>query len=397
MLTLISNEFGKLFRRKKTIITLIIVAVLMGLLCFATFKMNQISKSFKDPKTQITAEESSLKYSKEERAKSGKSEQEKADLDKQIKETEQRIEGYKSELNAPKLKGNEKLDAEIAKIEKQQSSSEYQNLPAEIKENDNNKLKEYKYMKSNNIKLQEDMDNYSMLTSLIGIISGILLITVISILVADIVSGEFSPATMKFLLTQPVSRGRVLFSKFIAALVTSIVAIIAMELIVYVISGFIVGFGNINYPITIGSKYVVDMGTVVNGEHPLKLVTGSAYIISAGAYLVRLLLMQSLIITSIVAFAFLLSSIFNSSMISTSIAIVSVIALTIIEKIPYFKKIAVFLFTTHGDPTKTFNGQIATEYANPMVTPLFSIVVLSVWIIGCYAISHLIFTKRDLL
>ena len=47
-----------------------------------------------------------------------------------------------------------------------------------------------------------------------------LLIAGIAVFMSDMVSGECTPATLKFLLVQPVKRGKILFSKFIVSLVT---------------------------------------------------------------------------------------------------------------------------------------------------------------------------------
>ena len=58
-----------------------------------------------------------------------------------------------------------------------------------------------------------------------------ILVAGIAVFMSDIVSGECTPATLKFLLIQPVTRGKVLLSKFIAVTITVLTMILGAELV----------------------------------------------------------------------------------------------------------------------------------------------------------------------
>ena len=63
-----------------------------------------------------------------------------------------------------------------------------------------------------------NMKTYNYMTSLMQFLGmALLLCEGIAVLMSDIVSGECTPATLKFLLVQPVTGGKVLLSKFISS------------------------------------------------------------------------------------------------------------------------------------------------------------------------------------
>ena len=59
---------------------------------------------------------------------------------------------------------------------------------------------------------------------------------------SDIVSGESTPATLKFLLVQPISRAKVILSKFIAVVITVVGMIAGLEVAAYGVIGAFTGF-----------------------------------------------------------------------------------------------------------------------------------------------------------
>ena len=61
------------------------------------------------------------------------------------------------------------------------------------------------------------------------------------------------------------------------------------------------------------------------------------------------------------------------------------------------KKISHYLFTTYGDAGQILSGRIALQYNNPNITIGFSIGLLLISTIVFYIISHVTFTKRDIL
>src|SRR5699024_6194975 len=70
-------------------------------------------------------------------------------------------------------------------------------------------LEELKYLREHNIETEEDFDfnGFSFINDLVEQLGHVFLAIGIAVFAADIVSGEWTPPTMKLLLTQPVSRG----------------------------------------------------------------------------------------------------------------------------------------------------------------------------------------------
>ena len=111
----------------------------------------------------------------------------------------------------------------------------------------------YKYLKDNNIKpIQEwEYNEFTFFKNLCSFFGFGLLIAGISVFMSDIVSGECIPATLKFLLVQPVKRGKILFSKFTVSIVTVLSLIIIPQLAGMVIVNATSNIHASDYPIRI--------------------------------------------------------------------------------------------------------------------------------------------------
>ena len=93
------------------------------------------------------------------------------------------------------------------------------------------RLEEFTYLKENNIKplYGWEYDGYNYMNSLMKFLGMAILVAGIAVFMSDIVSGECTPATLKFLLIQPVTRGKVLLSKFIAVTITVLSMILGTD------------------------------------------------------------------------------------------------------------------------------------------------------------------------
>lgn len=183
---------------------------------------------------------------------------------------------------------------------------------------------------------------------------------------SDIVSGEFTPPTLKLLLVQPVSKGKILLSKFLTSTIYSLVFICLVEFIFFIIIGCISGFGNANYPIWQNTIY--------------------------------LLLHQGLFIVSCSAFSLLISVVFKNNVGSLIFGVLFIVVTSILTVLfSPLEKFSHLFFFTYGPSGDLLNGQLATMNANPSITIGNSIVCLVIWTIACYLISYIIFTKEDIL
>jgi ABC-2 type transport system permease protein len=162
--------------------------------------------------------------------------------------------------------------------------------------------------------------------------------------------------------------------------------------------GLIFSFGNLDYPITVGTRFVYDNTvTMEMGRKAMKMVEGSTIIIPMWKYLIQMFLLQALFIIASVSFAFLLSTVVKSSMVSMATSVVVIIVFTIFQSMPYVRDYAHFLFTTFGDPSNILSGNMAMNFNNPSVTTTFAIGVMVIWSVVSYVIAHVVFTKKDIL
>lgn len=204
------------------------------------------------------------------------------------------------------------------------------------------------------------------------------------------------PTTLKMLLTRPVSRGRVLASKFITAFVTSTIVIINIEIIVSVIMGLIFGFEDPSYPIVVGTDYKITTVNAMVGKQAIA-VLNSSYLITILSVIVKSLLLQVLYILAATSFFFMLSTILQSSSASMAISIVSIVAVKIVGSISYVKPILPFLFMSYGNTISVVTSEIKTELISSFTTPTFAVIILLLWTVIPYIIAHLNFSKKDIL
>ena len=151
----------------------------------------------------------------------------------------------------------------------------------------------------------------------------------IALVGGDMVSGEVHAGTIRSLLTKPVSRSKILWSKFIASEIYTLSMILWLGLLAWVLSGWLFGSGDI---VVLKSDELV---VIRNHDTVWRFLA---------AFLVAFLSLSV-----INAFAFMLS-VFSENSITPIITSMSVVILfTIIGTfdIPFFEKIKPFLFTTH--------------------------------------------------
>jgi ABC-2 type transport system permease protein len=396
---LISNEVKKLMRRKKTIIIFAAFVLLTVAIGYGSYKENLNRKQWDSPEYRQQNLEDSIKYRKQDLENSNTSEEDKKYGKQEIANMEEELSRIKLELSGKPVDWKISLKEQIDNTEKTLNDKSIV-LDTNQKDRMKLELQQNQYLYDNNIKPENGstLDAFSFIKILFMVLGTIFIAVGVMVFTGDIVSGEFTPPTMKILLTQPVSRAKVLASKFIAVAGVAIILILAVEILAFLIMGLIFGFGNPNYPIITGTLYKLDLTQSVYGGHPLVAVAGSSYIISTGAFVLKMFALQTLFIITCVSFGFMLSSIVKSSMVSVSLSIVTVVAFTILlQMMPALKKFAQYIFTTYGTVGQVLTGEVVMSYNNPHVTTSFGIGTLIVTSIVCYLISHIVFTKKDIL
>lgn len=415
MLTLIRNEMKKLFSRKKTWVVVIGFVLLLGLLMFTSYREEQNSKKYSSPEFKIKNMQEAITFDNKQKDELQKKkdsaattaddkkdiERELAKLETNIKDMEESIKELKSSSGKDTFWKTE-LKQQIESTEKMITNKDGNDMPQEYKEREKLNLTQLKYFLANDIKPVKGYEllGFNFINKVVEFLGMIFLAMGIAIFISDMVSGECTPPTMKFLITQPVSRGKVLLSKFIAAVVSSVLLIVFIELVYFLIVGLIFGFGSSNYPVMVGTRFQFDMSSVnEQGVHPLTAIAGSTYIIPMWKFTIQIFLMQILFIITCVSFIFLISTLFKSSMVSMGVgSIIMIILFVVVNQIRSLGKIVPYLFTTYGNVVGVLQGEeLALRFQNPALTPSISIPVMIIWAIACYIIAHFVFTKKDIL
>ena len=274
MLGLISNEFIKLRYRKKFIITVIILAALCALFAFADVKFSKLQT----PDAQINTYKQAVTSIQNEKNNT-KDEKRQAQLQDQIDQINLQINQLQLSKAADSDNWKDSLNNSINEL-KQQRDTASDLTEANSKEYFNKQIITNQYYIDHNIRPEKsgDVSAQSFLQGLIALIGAIFIPIIIAILVADIVSGEYTPPTMKVLLTRPITRNKLLLSKFLSAILSSFAVIIIIELISYVIMGLIFGFGNPLNPVTVGTTYTKAIISATAGQTSLIPVFGLSLI-----------------------------------------------------------------------------------------------------------------------
>lgn len=410
--TLIKNELIKLMKKGKTWIVFGLFFALVALTIFGAYRTDQNIRKWNTPENQLQQAESMLEYTNSElkRYESGEASKtgEKADPN-YIESLKAQKVMYENSIVEYKKMIETGVDENIWKVEIEQQLAQQKSNVETYKQYTDKwavqnrieaqaEIERLTYLKDNNIKLinswEYEANNFT--TNLFQLLGMAILVCGIAVFMSDIVSGECTPATLKFLLIQPVTRGKVLFSKFVAVTLTVLSMILGVELLG-------IGFVNLtskisggNYPIRLGVLYEKTIGE--GGETIINAVAGSGSLATNSELLLKSLLFQALFIVTTCAVVFLISTLFKSSMITMALSVVVTVFLTIGSNIiAPLQKIAAFLFVNYGNVREVITGHIAAQFREPKMTVSFGIIVMVVTIIVAYAVAHFNFKKKDIL
>ncbi len=208
----------------------------------------------------------------------------------------------------------------------------------------------------------------------------------ITIVAADLISGEANMGTLRLLLTKPVSRTEVVLAKFLAATIYTFMLLVWMAVLALFLSLVVFEPGDM---LNLKSGYIVQLkGSDIMWRY------ACAFGFAALAML------------TVAALGFFLS-IFAENSIGPIVATMSVIVVfTILSTldIPVFDAIKPYLFTTHMigwkgffDVKVTENNEAITGSVQNMAKVLQAAGVLVLHIVGLVAASIFVFKRKDIL
>lgn len=405
LFTLIKNELIKLLKKGKTWIVFALFALFIGITIFGQYSQDKNMRMWQSPEKQLEMAKENLDYYNNELELNKNSDANPdyiASLEESIEYSKEQIKSYediiKNGVNEDEWK--KQLDEEIkyakediARYEKYDDEWSKQYI-VQAQE----RLEEFTYLKENNIQplYGWEYDAYNYMSSLMQFLGMAILVAGIAVFMSDIVSGECTPATLKFLLIQPVTRGKVLLSKFIAVTITVLSMILGGELLGFLFVNLTSNSNSSSYPVSIGTLYE----KIINpdGSAMLSKVIGSGHMGTNLELFIKSMLFQGLFIITACAVIFMISTLIKSSMITMAISVVVTVFLTIGSyNLSALRKIAHLVFLNFGDSISVFTGSSAMMMQNPNITVTNGIIVMIITSIVSYAIAHINFSKKDIL
>ena len=203
------------------------------------------------------------------------------------------------------------------------------------------------------------------------------------IVIADMVSAEHAGGTIKILLSRPVSRFKVLLSKYIAVILFVSMTILSAGLTAYLVSGLFIGYG--------GWDYNIITGITNNGQ---QADFSNAHLLSYAEYT----LMQygfawfvSLVIGTI---TFMVSVLVRSTAAAMGTMIALIIVGLILANLVSSWESLKYLFMVNLGLTNYLSG--IPQPIEGMTLP-FSLTVLVFWGIAALITAFTVFMRKDIL
>ena len=399
---LIKNEFIKTFAKKKTYIVLFLFLVVCTAITVISYNNEKAYLASLDPATKVENIEEEIGYMKE----NIRYLTEDPSLSEEMKVKE--LEGsqtYLKELEADLVEARAALARNEAYDWRAEALKELEFNKAELATTKDADSKAYleseivriEYHLANDIPINESSLNTAfnyLRLSITVIIMGFLAFGLI-LFGGDIMSGEYTPGTLKFLLIQPVTRTKVLMSKYLVTVATALGLVLGIQILSALAIATINGFGSLNLPLLVGQKYEIQLQ---NGFEQVVAVAGSGHFIGQGEYILKALLFEALFIATMVAFTTMVSVLVKSSVIAFTVLIATLLGTNIIYNLSSaYRSLSTYFFIHLTDVDGILTGNIIAQTGVLNFSYALSIIVFLVSTVVLLGISITVFKKRDIL
>lgn len=203
-----------------------------------------------------------------------------------------------------------------------------------------------------------------------GLLSVVSLLTII--IAAGIVANEFRWGTIKLLLIRPISRTKILISKYVSVLLFAFITLLFVVVLSWITGALFFGIEGGNPDIVLSKSSGFEAIPVIS-----EVVSGYGY------GLVNLVMMTT--------FAFMISAVFRNSSLAIGTAIFLMMAGTMIVGIFENRPFAKYILFANTDLKQYADGSVWIDG----MTLGFSITVLLVYYIIFVGLSWIFFAKRD--
>lgn len=398
---LLKNELIKLFAKKKTYI----IWGLFILLCIMLVVVNETAErnylKYSSPKAQVENLTKEIE-GQESYLKSIQSDTSLSEEDKKINEeqTSSYLESLRDQLESAKasLSGGTEKDwkSQIEGQIKDQKKILETTSDEDVKLSQTREIERLQLHLDNNVPLDDSNYNTGINFYILNVtmIAASFLAIGLTLFNGDNVSNEYNPGTLKFLLVQPVSRIKVLLSKFVVMVLSSTVLIMATQFLFFLGVGIIKGFGSFNRPYLVGLqyKYVYE-----NGQKYITEVSGSGHYIYLWKYLLEALSLQLLFLIVMVTFILLISTISKSSVVTMTVLICTILGSNIIYNLSTtYRKFSPFIFLHYSNIDDIISGRIVMKTGSFLFTWQTVAGMSALSALVFLGISLWVFKKRDI-
>lgn len=373
-----------IIKKKICIIIIVMITIAFGII--------NVSKT-KTLEANLQGDKEILNIQKSGRDKA-ETEFKKAEFSRDIIGTEKEIADIEEQLDIINNYDKSKLDEQIQKLEKENNpKNEY-------------KIDQLKYEKEYNIEKSEltPRGTYRAIEIVMVFIPMIFLLSMI-VLSSDIVSGEYAPNTIKNLITRPISRKKIIISKFIVSIILSAGTIIISTITFILESGIHLGFSDYRLPFDVGAKYVLDKSLPLTSlTSQMKYVPGSRIMIPLWSSIIILVLITIIVSMAIVSIIIFISTVCKNSLISALTNFILICGTAIWYVLGFAgrylvsAKYGVFIkfFPTPYiiDNLEILTGGISQQLTSS-ISILFVLIVCFGWVLIMLFLSTYIFGKRD--
>lgn len=245
-----------------------------------------------------------------------------------------------------------------------------EDLPDMIKDISERELAINEYRLEHDIAPIDARSTWNFMTIAAEIVSLITLFTIV--IGASSVASEFTWGTIKLLLIRPVSRAKILLSKYLATILFALFSLVLLFIVSFLVGSIFFGFGG-------STPHLVYRDGAVHEVHMVSHILGIF-----GLKSINLIMMST--------FAFMISTIFRNSGLAIGLAIFLMFAgvnatAILASKFDWAK----YILFANTDLSQYLTGYVLVEG----MTMTFSIIMLIIYFVIFNALTWFVFTKRD--
>lgn len=226
------------------------------------------------------------------------------------------------------------------------------------------------YRLENDIAPNYETNVWSFLNDMASSIPAIAIITIT--IAAGIVANEFSTGTIKLLLIRPVSRAKILLSKYASVVLFSIIVLLFTFILSFLVGAILFGFGDVGPYLTYSDGQVLERTQIGYAFFKFMLSSIGLFMLTTMAFMISAAFRNSSLAIGISMFLLLMGSSLTM-MLAYKFEWAKYIIFANIDLLTYFE-----------------NGPLIEG-----MTLSFSIIVLIVYFALFHLVAFLFFTKRD--